>query len=179
MANYNTYTSLGIDAKIKLMQDALFTHLGFTGVDFYGRVHKVLNKDLKTFIPEVYISQSESKEVYYDDRNAPGGNVFFLEEDDKHTTNDGTVFVAKVKIVFMLNLDKIYPEATNREDTKVQDHCLKLVRTLRALEVKAIDKGLSSVLKGLNIEMIKLNDMQPYHVFSINGELKYLFNCKH
>ena len=179
MANYNTYTSLGIDTKIKFIQDALHAHLGFSNVDFYGRVQKSLNKDLKTFIPEVHISKLDRKEVYYDDRNAPGGNVFFIEEDDKHTTNDGMVFVAKVKIVFMLNLDKIYPDESTREDTKVQDHCLKLVRKLRILEVKAIEKGVFNVLKGFNTDNIKLHDMQPYHIFSINGELKYQFNCNH
>jgi hypothetical protein len=178
MANYNTYTSIGIDTKIKFIQDALHGHLGFSNVDFYGRVQKSLNKDSKTFIPEVHVSKTERKEVYYDDKNAPGGNVFFVEEDDKHTTKDGIVFVAKVKIVFMLNLDQLYPNATNRADTEIQDHCLKLVRKLRVLGITAVEKGLSNVLKGFNIENVKLHDMQPYHTFSINGELKYMLNCK-
>lgn len=178
MANYNTYTPLGIDAKIKFIQDALHGHLGFSNVDFYGRVQKSLNKDSKTYIPEVHVSKTERKEVYYDDAIAPGGNVFFVEEDDKHTTKDGVVFVAKVKIVFMLNLDKVYPNANNRADTEVQDHCLKLVRRLKILDITAVEKGVSNVLKGFNIENVKLNDMQPYHIFSINGELKYMFNCK-
>ena len=178
MANYNTYTSLGIDTKIKFIQNALHGHLGFSNVDFYGRVQKSLNKDSKTFIPEVHVSKSERKEVYYDDKNAPGGNVFFVEEDDKHTTNDGVVFVAKVKIVFMLNLDQLYPNATNRADTEIQDHCLKLIRRLKVLGITGVEKGLSNVLKGFNVENVKLHDMQPYHTFSINGELKYMFNCK-
>ena len=178
MANYNTYTSLGIDTKIKFIQNALHGHLGFSNVDFYGRVQKSLNKDSKTYIPEVHVSKSERKEVYYDDKNAPGGNVFFVEEDDKHTTNDGVVFVAKVKIVFMLNLDQLYPNATNRADTEIQDHCLKLIRRLKVLSITGVEKGLSNVLKGFNIENVKLHDMQPYHTFSINGELKYMFNCK-
>lgn len=178
MANYNTYTPLGIDAKIKFIQDALHGHLGFSNVDFYGRVQKSLNKDSKTYIPEVHVSKTERKEVYYDDAIAPGGNVFFVEEDDKHTTKDGVVFVAKVKIVFMLNLDKLYPNANNRADTEVQDHCLKLIRRLKVLDITGVEKGVSNVLKGFNIENVKLNDMQPYHIFSINGDLKYMFNCK-
>lgn len=178
MANYNTYTPLGIDAKIKNIQDALNGHLGFSNVDFYGRVHKNVNKDFKGIVPEVYVSKQELKEVFYDDANAPGGNIFFVEEDDKHTTKDGVLFVAKVKIVFMLNLDKIYPDATKRADTEVQDHCLKLVRRLKALDITAVEKGLSNVLKGFNIENVKLHDIQPYHIFSINGDLKYMFNCK-
>lgn len=177
MANYNSYNSIGIDFKIKIIQDALFNRLGFSNVDFYGRVQKGLNKDIKTIVPEVHISKSERKEVYYDDINAPGGNVFFVEEDDKHTTKDGIVFTAKIKIVFMLNLEKLYPNSNTRNDSEVQEYIIKLVRKLRVLEVNAVEKGLNSVLKGFSTENIKLNDMQPYHIFSINGTLNYMYSC--
>jgi hypothetical protein len=173
--NYNNYPAKGIDHKIQLIQNALNLHLGFVGVDFYGRVQKVLAKDGKTFVPEVHISNSERKEVYYDDRKAPGGNVFFIE-DDNHSSKDGKLFTAKVKIVFMLNLNKIFPEAIYRADSEVQDICVKLISKIRALEITGVEKGLKNVLKDFNIEQIQLNDLQPYHTFSINGDLKYTFN---
>lgn len=173
--NYNNYPSKGIDHKIKLIQNALHLHLGFTGVDFYGRVQKVLAKDGKSFVPEVHISNKERKGVFYDDRNAPGGNVFFVD-DDNHTSKEGKLFTAKVKIVFMLNLNKCFANTTYRADSEVQDICVKLVEKIKALEVTGIEKGLKNVLKDFNIENIKLNDLQPYHTFSINGDLKYTFN---
>lgn len=181
--NYNNYPSKGIDNKIQIIQNALNAHLGFAGVDFYGRVQKVLSKDGKSFVPEVYVSNSERKEVFYDDKNAPGGNVFFVDSDD-HSTKDGKLFVAKVKIVFMLNLNKLFKQEddqfvkeTYRADAEVQDICMKLINRIKALEITGLEKGLKNVLKDFNIENIKLNDMQPYHIFSINGELKYIFNC--
>lgn len=174
--NYNDYPSKGIDHKIKLIQNALELHLGFTGVDFYGRVQKALAKDGKSFTPEVHVSNKERKGVFYDDRNAPGGNVFFID-DDNHTSKDGKLFTAKVKIVFMLNLNKLFPNATYRADSEVQDICVKLVEKIKALEVTGIEKGLKNVFKDFNIENIKLNDLQPYHTFSITGDLKYTFNC--
>lgn len=177
MANLNTYIAKGIDSKIKIIQDNLFKHLEFSNVDFYGRVQKSLNKDTKTIIPEVYISKNELKEVYYDDVNAPGGNVFFIEEDDKHTTKNGLVYSAKIKIVFMLNLDKLYPDSINRNDSEVQEYCVKLVRKLRVLEIDAVEKGLKNILRDFNIDNIKLHDMQPYHVFSINGAINYMYSC--
>lgn len=173
--NYNTYPSKGIDHKIKLIQNALELHLGFNGVDFYGRVQKVLTKDGKSFSPAVYISNKEHKVVFYDDRNAPGGNVFFVD-DDNHISKDGKLFTAKVKIVFMLNLNKLILNTTYRADSEVQDICVKLVEKIKAIEVTGIEKGLRNVLKDFNIDSIKLNDMQPYHTFSINGDLKYTFN---
>jgi hypothetical protein len=174
--NYNNYPAKGMDHKVKLIQNALHLHLGFTGVDFYGRVQKVLSKDGKSFVPAVHVSNKELKEVFYDDRNAPGGNVFFVD-DDNHASKDGKLFTAKVKIVFMLNLDKIFPTATYRADSEVQDICIKLVEKIKALEVTGLEKGLKNVLKDFDITNIIKNDLQPYHTFSINGDLKYKFNC--
>jgi len=174
--NYNNYPSKGIDHKIKLIQNVLALHLGFVGVDFYGRVQKVLAKDGKSFVPEVHISSKERKEVFYDDTKAPGGNIFFVD-DDNHTSKDGKLFTAKVKIVFMLNLNKCFANTTYRADSEVQDICVKLVEKIKALDITGLEKGLKNVLKDFNIENIKLNDLQPYHTFSINGDLKYTFNC--
>jgi len=173
--NYNNYPSKGIDHKIKLIQNALEAHLGFVGVDFYGRVQKVLAKDGKSFVPEVHISSKERKEVFYDDRNASGGNVFFID-DDQHTSKNGVMFTAKVKIVFMLNLDKLFLNTTYRADSEVQDKCIKLVEKIKALDITGLEKGLKNVFKDFDINKIKLNDLQPYHTFSITGDLKYTFN---
>ncbi len=177
--NYNQYPSKGIDAKILLTQNVLSEHLGFQNVDFYGRALRVLSGDKRTYLPEVHISKSERKEVYYNDQKAKGGNVFFIEEDEKHLTNDGVVFEAKIKVVFMLNLDVLYPDATNRVDAEVQEKCIKLLNRIKTIEVTGIEKGLTNVLKGFNLDNILKNDMQPFHTFSINGILKYTFNCNH
>jgi hypothetical protein len=175
--NYNNYPGIGIDKKLLDLQNALSSHLGFLNVDFYGRVQKTLNKDGKSFVPEVHISNSERKEVYYDDRNAPGGNVFFVDSEE-HTTKDGKLFSSKIKVVFMLNLDKLYQDKNYRADVEVQEHCVKLINKLRIFDVTGIEKGLSNVLKGFNIEGIKKNDLQPYHTFAVVGNLNYIFNCK-
>lgn len=176
--NYNNYPTSGIDAKIKMIQDALHGHLGFQGVDFYGRVQKTLSKDLKSIVPEFYFDFPKKREVFYDSINAPGGNVFFIDADN-HTSTNGSQFTAKVKIVFMLNLDKIFEQSKNyRADSEVQEHCLKLVKKIRGLSSNIeLEKGLDNVLKGFDTKNVKLNDIQPYHIFSINGDLNYSFNC--
>jgi len=175
--NYNNYPPIGIDAKFLNLQNALSTHLEFANVDFYGRVLKTLAKDGKSFIPEVHVSNSERKEVYYDDINAVGGNVFFIDSEE-HTTKDGTLFTAKIKVVFMLNIDKLIPGKTYRADVEVQEKCIKLINKLRIFNVTGIEKGLSNVMKGFNIEGVRKNDLQPYHTFAVLGNLNYMFNCK-
>lgn len=177
MANYNTYPSFGIDSKIKHIQDILSVHLGFNNVDFFGRVQKSLNKDLKTLVPEFFTEFPKKVEVYYNDKVAPGGNVFFIDGDE-HTELKGGLFEAKVKIVFMLNLDKLYQGKQYRADSEVQEHCIKLVKKSRVLNGSLVlEKGLENVLKGFDTKNIKLNDMQPNHIFSINGTINYSFSC--
>lgn len=176
--NYNNYPSIGIDSNIKILQDALFQHLGFDNVDFYGRVQKVISKDGNGLIPEVHISKTERKEVFYDDRKAPGGNVFFIDNDE-HTTKDGIVFTAKVKVVFMLNLFKLIETTTFRADSEIQSIVLKFINKLKIIEVTEIEKGIDNVLSEFNTDKIKLTDTNPYHTFSVNGNLNYFFNCNH
>lgn len=178
MVNYNTYPSTGIDARVKQIQNALFNHLGFTNVDFYGCVLKSLNKDSKTIVPEFYHDFPRKREVYYDGKTAAGGNVFFIDSDE-HKELKGGLFQSNVKIVFMLNLEKLFPEKQYRASSEVQENCIKLVKKLGCFSSSLIlEKGLENVLKGFDTSKIKLNDMQPYHIFSINGSLEYSYNCK-
>lgn len=175
MANYNNYPSKGIDLKIKNIQNTLSTALGFVNVDYYGRVLKGLDKDGNALVPEVMISSKESKEVYYNDQKAKGGNVFFIVGDN-HETKDGKLFTAKVKIVFILHLNNIQTAKT-LTDTEAQDLCIKLIQRTKAVEITGIETGLKNVLKEFNTNNIKLQDTRPFHVFSVNGDLKYQFNC--
>lgn len=177
--NYNNYSSVGIDSKIKNIQDYLSSNLGFDNVDFFGRVQKVTSKDDRKLYPKVLVSNSELKDVYFDDVNAPGGNVFFIDSDN-HTSRDGIVFNSKIKIVFMLNLNNIEltKDKSYRSDSEIQDHCIKILRRLKIIEITEIEKGLKNILSEFDYSIVNKNDFQPYHTFSINGNLKYMFNCK-
>lgn len=177
MDNYNNYPAVGIDHKVLITQNALAANLGFTNVDFYGRVQKVRSKDGKSFTPEFYAEWPKRREVYYDGKKAPGGNIFFIDSDEQPLKNG--MLESKVKVVFMLNLEKLYTNLTYWPDSEVQDKCYKLLKRLGTIENLSIEKGIDNVFKGFDISGIKLNGMQPYHTFSINGVLKYTFNCNH
>ena len=175
--NYNNYPAIGIDAKIQIIQNQLSSQLTWQGVDYYGRVQKTLSKDLQGIIPEVYISKTERKNVFFDDRNAPGGNVFFIDNDE-HTTRDGVLYQANIKIVFMLNLSKVIVNNTFRADSEAQETALKLINRIKAIKITSIEKGLDNVLSEFQTKGIEKIDMNPYHIFSVNGNLSYVFNCK-
>lgn len=175
--NYISYPAIGIDLPIMQIQNVLHGHLGLQNVDYYGRVQRTVNMDKKSVLPTVQLNNSESKEVYYDDQKAPGGNVFFIESED-HTTKDGKLFTAEVSIVFMLNLNNIFPGATYRADSEIQDHAVKLIKRHGAMEITGIRKGISNIMKGFSVANIVRNNIQPYHMFAIKGNVRYMFNCK-
>lgn len=175
--NYNNYPPIGIDKKILIIQNALNSHLGFSSVDFYGRVQKIVSKNLKSYTPEFNAEWPKRKEVYYDSKNAPGGNVFFIV-DEKESLKKNQL-EANVKVVFMLNLDKIVSGNTYWPDAEIQEKCFKLLKKLGSIEITGIEKGIENVFNGFDTSGIKLNGMQPYHTFSINGIIKYTFNCNH
>jgi hypothetical protein len=177
MSNYNNYPPKGIDTKLLIVQNVLAEKLGFTNVDFYGRALKILAKDGKSFMPEFYAQWPKRKEVYYDGKNAPGGNVFFIVEDVESIKKGWTE--ANVKVVFMLNLEKIYSNLTYWPDAEIQEKCYSLIKKQGTIDINGIEKGIEKVFQGFNTSGIKLNGMQPYHCFSINGIIKYQFNCNH
>ena len=175
MANYNTYPTKGIDFKIKLAQDALSNYLGIDNIDFYGRVQKTLSKNLKTFIPEVYYDFPQKKEVYYDDKAAKNGNVFFIVE-EKAQSKNANLFTAKVKIVFMLDLKNIYPDKDYFADSEIQEYCYTIIKKVNCFSSKneiEFERGVDVVLKGFDTSGIKLSDTAPKIVFSFNGLMSY------
>lgn len=158
--------------------------LGFDNVDFYGRIQKVLSKDGKSFTPEYYAEWPKRREVYYDGKKAAGGNVFFIIANEEPLKNG--YLEANVKVVFMLNLNELIIKGTKLiedkdywPDSEIQETCYKLLKRIGTINPSGIERGIQEVFKGFDISGIKLNGMQPYHTFSINGVLKYTFNCNH
>jgi hypothetical protein len=76
-------------------------------------------------------------------------------------------------------LEKIYSNLTYWPDAEIQEKCYSLIKKQGTIDINGIEKGIEKVFQGFNTSGIKLNGMQPYHCFSINGIIKYQFNCNH
>lgn len=171
--NYTITNPKGIDTEIQKLQTYLFEKLNWGDIDVYGRVYRNQSKQ-KGVTLEAYIGNNEYKDVFTDDtKNA---SIFFVE-DDVHTTNEGILFKNKLKIVFIVNLEKASKNANHRTDMEVEIEVMKLIRNKQNFSIEKLEKGIKSVLGEFNTDGIKLNDMHPYHVFSITGELSYYINC--
>jgi len=173
--NYTIENPKGIDNPIQLIQNHLYSKLGWENIEAYGRVFK-LQTD-KGFAPRAFLSGKEYKDVFTND--AKTASVFFIC-DDQHATKEGVLFTVKVKIVFMVNIKKIVTNLESRGDTDVQEQAISTLLKMRSFNFNGeIETQIEEIFKGFSTESIKLTDMQPYHVFSLNGEVSYTYqgNC--
>lgn len=161
---------LGIDSKINMIQKSIFNKIDLNDVNVYGRIYR--NPSDNGFKPEVYINDLEYKDVLTDDTK--NGSVFFIEDETYELIN-GYYFEVEVKIVFMLDLAKL-SGSQNRNDIEVQNKVLLEIRKHKFFTITKIEKGIDNIFKGFDTSNIKINDMQPYHVFAIVGKLKYSIN---
>lgn len=160
----------GIDYEIEKVKQMLLRNLKWTEVDFHGRVYKNPSKNANGLVPEVYTSAQEYKEVLTDDlRN---GLVFFSDS-DKHVLK-GFEMEADVSIIFILNLSKLKGDLTRR-DIDLQHEVLEVILKQKIFEFSELTTGLGA-LKEFDTSKIQLNNMQPWHIFSITGKIKYNIN---
>ncbi|MBS3993118.1 MAG: hypothetical protein KGZ87_05330 [Bacteroidetes bacterium] len=163
----------GIDAVIQKIQMYLFDNLNWGEIEVYGRVYKNQSKDKKD-VPEAYIGKNEYKDVLINDTK--NGSIFFIEG-PKHNSKEGIRFTNTVKIVFMLNLQKIYPESVHRADMEAQMKAIELIRKKTWFSFEKMEKGIKESLDDFYTENLKGYDEHPFHVFSISGEITYNVSC--
>ena len=105
--------------------------------------------------------------------------MFFLEFHD-HTSEDGFKFKCRIKICFMLNLEKI-GYMSGRQDSEVQNLVVGTINNnpFNHFKITGLEKTVRNVFYGYTYTDIELeNDMHPLHTFAITGELEYYLTEK-
>ncbi|OIQ22200.1 MAG: hypothetical protein BM557_02150 [Flavobacterium sp. MedPE-SWcel] len=165
---YKAPTLAGIDTAINKLQLAIDKKISWKDVDIFGRVYRNSSKNGK-IAPEAYIN-GEYKDVLTNDKKT--ASIFFIDS-EKEDTKEGIRFVNSTKIVFMVDLKKAYPDYTHRCDMEARLEAIELIKGVSRFEITGIEKGIEEVFKGFDVENIKLNDLNPFHVFAIVGDLTY------
>lgn len=171
--NYTINSPKGIDQTIQKIQTYLFDNLNWGDIEVYGRVYKNPS-ETKGLMLEAYIGNNEYKDVFTND--SKNANIFFIE-DDVHTSTEGIKFTNKLKIVFMVNLKKAYPNILHRADMEAEMKAIELIRKKAGFSFEKVEKGIKQCLGEYYTESVKLQDMHPYHIFSITGEITYQISC--
>lgn len=173
--NHTLSVTYNIDTVIQTIQTALYETLVPVWGEFeaYGRVYK--NEKNGKVLPEVWRRDvGNYREVYY--QNSASAHLFFIDG-DIHTTEDELVFQTDLKICFMVDLSRLKNQ-TERVDADVQRDVVAAIRDnmFQDFKITGIEKGIENVFNKFNTDGIRSNDMQPLHVFSINGTLNYYIN---
>ena len=162
----------GLDYEVEKIKIHLEQNLKFDDVIFYGRVYKNPAKnDNGKLIPEVYTGAKEYKEVLTNDLK---NGVSFFFDSGKHTSASSIEMETELTAVFILNLSKLKGDSV-RNDSEVQLEVLAELMKLKQFESIELTAGLQA-LKDFDTSKIKLSDMQPWHIFSIKGQIKYNIN---
>ncbi|WCM42400.1 hypothetical protein MG290_01650 [Flavobacterium sp. CBA20B-1] len=166
MVNY------GLDREVSIIKKHLEKKLKWQNVDFHGRVYKNPTKsDNGKMIPEIYSGAKNYQEVFTNDLKS--GTVFFSDS-FKHTVENTQHMQTDLSIIFILNLSQLKGDNL-RNDIEVQHEVLELLVQLPQFELADLTIGLNA-LNDFDTSKIKLSDMQPWHIFSITGKIKYNIN---
>lgn len=167
----------GIDIPIAILRQSFADNLwtDVTGKEFYARVFGNLNKN-NQLIGEVLQSGNEYKDVQFNDTLNMvsffdvGETVENVDPDNQTTQNVGIVFAVK--------LTEIYSNISYRATEEVYRDVLNVINETSALTVTPLEiiRGLNAY-GNLSTEGLLQYNMQPWHTFRINTEMKLSFDC--
>lgn len=176
--NNLTTNNTGIDTVLLSFQEDLYNSLVkvLSSVDGYGRVYKNESKEGGA-VPEWWNeTESRYKEMYLDSSKEV---AFYFIVGENHESEDGSYFTAPLKVVFIINLSKL--NTPNRADAQAQKIAVSSIQkdVDIAFDINGIETGIDNVFSGFDTSKIRFDDMQPFHIFSVNGTVGYYLtqNC--
>ena len=183
---------VGIDETIQMFQINLYRELSkiWNGdIEGYGRVEKnpmnngeetpTYYQTSKIVIPEWFNSSKQDyEEVYYDDDKSC---VFCFLKGDTDDTDDGMVFNSKIKGVFMIDLNRIYPDKKERITSKAHKDVMEIFREFGTglFKINGLEQRIEIIFREYDTSKIKFDDMHPLHCFAVTLDLHYYLtnNC--
>jgi hypothetical protein len=129
------------------------------------------------YVPEVYVSGNEYREVLFDDTKAV--QTFFGVGE---TEGYNGAMNAQVYLVFMVNIASLKPTLAHRGDEEVRVDAEKVcVSNPYGFKLTGVVTGIDKVFQEYQIyagaNMTRC-DMHPFHCFRLNFNMNFsIFNC--
>ena len=154
----------GVDIKIQALQLKLHTALSSEWdtvlYDSYGRAYRNPTKD--GYKLELYDGSNEYSGSIYINDNKAALSFFYIQDTDYENHH----YISTVDIVFFVNLAILKSSVTHRADTEVREDVYELLKCEPSgFKVQSQVIGVENVFNNINVENIKYDDLQPYHVF--------------
>lgn len=157
----------GVDTAINMLQSKLYTKLGISNINGFGRVYPVENSG-KT-VPAHFYKGEDYLETLLDD--AVDCQFFFVEDGETEVVN--SLNFTPVSIIFLLNLKNLKPEIKHRADEECKIEIQQVLSRMKIFSLDRIVKGVDA-LEGFDFEMAP---MQPFEYLRFSGVISYQFNC--
>jgi hypothetical protein len=161
---------IGIDAKIQRLQTSLFSQLNTlwsTELDAYGRCYVVEENGERTV--NFYKNPKEYQIISVAERN----KFFFIHRSIAKKV-DTLNYETNIELIFIVDVAKLKPQITHRADVEVQADVELLLNQFENIFVESFEVGYENVLRGIKFN--QTSDMQPYHVFKFNLNVRYNMN---
>ena len=165
-------TPTGLDKTLQSVQKDLYNYLlqKWNGpIQASGRVYR--NPRNGDVVPERWNGKGY-EEVYFDDSYSAS---FFFIDDSTHDSADGLVFAAKVKLVVLIDLNKIKAPSPERLDEEARKEVVSYLRDITdgRYIITGLQKGVDTVFAGFDKSKIRLTDMHPKHTFAVQMTVYY------
>lgn len=173
----------GIDIPIQKFQTVMYGVLngkwgtGDNSFNCHGRAYR--NQTADGYVPDVFqgaatTGEIEYKEVLFDD-TLKALCFFSVGESTKYDTGST---VAKVGLIFMVNVPQLKPGIVHRGDEEIRrDVELFCTGRRNGFTMTGFETGIDNVFREFSgwrkTTGIKYRDMQPLHCFRINFDLLY------
>jgi hypothetical protein len=177
---------LGIDESLQDIQILLHEEVSkiwLGDIDGYGRIYRTpLNSGAdtpeayatsKVITPEWFNAEKQNYESVYFNDNKSTTFCFLTSEDDN--TEDEYVFSNNVKVIFMSDLDKIYPNVPQRQDSKQEVEAIEILNSIsyNRFKITGVERRIENIFREFSSKELKYENMNKHHVFSINITLNY------
>lgn len=179
MPNYAKTNPIGIDYWIQSLQGTMYPQLlslwnmQDATYECYGRAYRIIDSDSKGYIPVVFKGGIDYKDCLLNDTLTA---LSFFSISEAMTVGKDLRNTAKVSLIMFVKLPVVKTGTTQRNDEEVRIDVLNCIDQRFGFVTTGIYTG-TQVLKdypGMRMrEDSRFLDMQPWHMFRIEGELTY------
>jgi len=163
----------GIDLVARKLQKQLHDKLEWDELNVFGIAEKNFDKKGSPVL-ESYLGSSEYRDVLLNDDTK--GSIFMIDDED-HVSDEGIRFTTDLRVVFILDLGKIFPDQGQRPKREAEIKAIRLLRETHIFGAPTLKAGVQNSLGDFFYRDLLAFDMHPYYTFSVVGKVNYNVSC--
>jgi hypothetical protein len=170
---YTVANPKGIDRVARKLATQLNNKLEWPNINIFDIVEENIGKKGKPIL-EHYTGGNEYKDVLLNDNT--NGSIFIVDSEE-HLSEQGIRFDTSLKVVFILDLRKLFPNSVHRPKREAELKAVSVLRDTRIFKEPKLQSGIENSLNEFFYSDLAVFDMHPYYTFSVVGKVNYSVSC--